>query len=75
MKKLLVLLVIVAAGYFVYQKFVAGKQSEELKQVQVLAEDFAAADPGGLGLISSVISQVNKAPEGFFQATPLREIR
>ncbi len=43
MKKLLVLIVIVAAGYFAYQKFIAVNLSEEQKQVQALADDFAAA--------------------------------
>jgi hypothetical protein len=43
MKKLLVLIVIVVAGYFAYQKFVVGNVSAEQKQVQVLADDFAAA--------------------------------
>ena len=32
MKKLLVLMVIVAAGYFAYQKFVAGEGSDEVRQ-------------------------------------------
>ncbi len=42
MRKLLVLIVIVAAVYFAYQKFVVGESSEELKQVQALADDFSA---------------------------------
>ncbi len=43
MKKLLALLLVVAAGYFVYQKFVVGSMTDEMKQVQALADDFAAA--------------------------------
>jgi hypothetical protein len=43
MKKLFVLIVIVAAGYFAYQKFVVNGVSEEQKQVQALADDFDAA--------------------------------
>lgn len=42
MKKILVLIIIAAAGYFAYQKFVVGEQSEELGQVRALAGDFAA---------------------------------
>lgn len=41
MKKLLVLALVVAAGYFAYQKFVVGEGSEEVKQVQALADEFA----------------------------------
>jgi len=43
MKKLIVLILVLAAGYFAYQKFVVRSQSEEQKQVQALADDFAAA--------------------------------
>jgi len=43
MKKLLVLILVLAAGYFAYQKFVGGSMSDEQKQVQVLADGFAAA--------------------------------
>ncbi len=42
MKKLLVLMVIVAAGYFAYQKFVAGEGSDEVRQVRALADEFSA---------------------------------
>lgn len=42
MKKLLVLILVVAVGYFAYQKFVAGEQSEEMKGVQALHDDFSA---------------------------------
>ena len=42
MKKLIVLILILAAGYFVYQKFVVGSLGDEQKQVQALADDFAA---------------------------------
>lgn len=41
MKQFVVLVLIVAAGYFAYQKFVAGEGSEEVKQVQALAGEFA----------------------------------
>ena len=43
MKKLLVLILVLAAAYFAYQKFVVGTMSDEQKQVQVLADGFAAA--------------------------------
>jgi len=43
MKKLLVLLLVLAAGYFAYQKFVAGGVSGEQKQVRALADEFYAA--------------------------------
>jgi len=43
MKKLIVLILVLAAGYFAYQKFVVRSLSEEQKQVQALADDFAAA--------------------------------
>ncbi len=42
MKKLIVLILIVAAGYFVYQKFVAGEQGEEMQQVRTLEDEFSA---------------------------------
>jgi len=42
MKKLIILILVVAAGYFAYQKFVVDGQSEEMKGVQALADDFAA---------------------------------
>jgi hypothetical protein len=42
MKKLIILILIAAAGYFVYQKFVAGEQGEEMKQVRVLEDEFSA---------------------------------
>jgi roadblock/LC7 domain-containing protein len=43
MKKLIVLILVLAAGYFAYQKFIVGSLSDEQKQVQVLADGFAAA--------------------------------
>jgi hypothetical protein len=43
MKNLIVLALVVVAGYFAYQKFFAGSQSAEQKQVQALADEFAAA--------------------------------
>jgi|WetSurMetagenome_2_1015567.scaffolds.fasta_scaffold758440_1 hypothetical protein len=43
MKKLLVLILVVAAGYMVYQKFVVGSLSDEQKLVQALAAEFSAA--------------------------------
>jgi hypothetical protein len=43
MKKLVVLILVVAAGYFAYQKFVVGNVSAEEKQVQALADEFSAA--------------------------------
>jgi len=43
MKKIFVLILVLAAGYFAYQKFVVGGLSDEQKQVQALADDFAAA--------------------------------
>ena len=43
MKKLIVLILVLAAGYFAYQKFVVRSLTEEQKQVQALADDFAAA--------------------------------
>jgi xanthine dehydrogenase iron-sulfur cluster and FAD-binding subunit A len=42
MKKLLVLILVLAAAYIAYQKFVVRGTSEEQKQVQALADDFAA---------------------------------
>jgi hypothetical protein len=42
MKKILVLIIIVAAGYFAYQNFIVGKQSEEMKQVRTLEDEFSA---------------------------------
>ena len=41
MKKLIILILVVAAGYFAYQKFV-GNVSDEQKQVQTLSAEFAA---------------------------------
>jgi len=43
MKKLLVLIVLLAAGYFAYQYFSGGNLSAEQKQVQALVDDFANA--------------------------------
>jgi hypothetical protein len=43
MKKLLVLILVVAAGYMAYQKFVVGSLSDEQKQVRALADEFSAA--------------------------------
>ena len=43
MKKLLVLVLVVAAGYMAYQKFVKGGQTEETRMVQALADEFADA--------------------------------
>lgn len=43
MKKILILLLVLAAGYFAYQKFVVGSLSDEQKQVQALADGFSAA--------------------------------
>lgn len=43
MKKLLILLLVLLAAYFAYQKFVVGNLSDEQKQVQVLADEFSAA--------------------------------
>lgn len=43
MKKLVVLILIVVAGYFAYQKFVVNNMSDEQKQVQVIADEFQAA--------------------------------
>jgi hypothetical protein len=42
MKKLIILILVVVVGYFAYQKFVVDGQSEEMKGVQALADDFAA---------------------------------
>jgi hypothetical protein len=42
MKKLLVLILVLAAGYVAYQKFVVRSLTDEQKQVQALADDFAA---------------------------------
>ncbi len=42
MKKLLVLILVLTAGYFAYQKFVVGEKSEEMKQVQALADQFSS---------------------------------
>ncbi len=42
MKKLIILILVVVLGYFAYQKFVVGGQSEEMKGVQALADDFSA---------------------------------
>ena len=42
MKKIVILLLVVALGYFAYQKFVVGGQSEEMKEVQALSDDFSA---------------------------------
>ncbi len=43
MKKLLILLLVLLAAYFAYQKFVVNNLSEEQKQVQALADEFQAA--------------------------------
>ncbi len=42
MKKLLLLILVAAVGYFAYQKFVVGEGSQEQKQVQALTDEFAA---------------------------------
>lgn len=41
MKKLVILILIAAAGYFAYQKFVVNNLSEEQKQVQAIADEFS----------------------------------
>lgn len=43
MKKLIILILILAAGYMAYQKFVVGTLTDEQKQVRVLADQFSAA--------------------------------
>lgn len=43
MKKLIVLALVVVAGYYAYQYFSGGNLSDEQKQVQALADDFQAA--------------------------------
>jgi hypothetical protein len=43
MKKLIVLILVLAAGYFAYQKFIVGSLSDEQKQVQAIADEFQAA--------------------------------
>lgn len=43
MKKLLILVLVLLAAYFAYQKFVVGSLSDEQRQVQVLADEFSAA--------------------------------
>jgi len=43
MKKLLILILVLAAGYFAYQKFVVNGMSDEQKQVQTLADEFQTA--------------------------------
>ena len=43
MKKLVILILVVAAGYMAYQKFGGGSLSDEQKQVRALAGEFAAA--------------------------------
>jgi hypothetical protein len=42
MKKLFILILVVAAGYFAYQKFVVNNLSDEQKQVQAIADEFSA---------------------------------
>ena len=42
MKKLIILILVVAAGYFAYQNFVVGEHSAELKQVRALEDEFSA---------------------------------
>ncbi len=46
MKKLIVLALVVVAGWFAYQKFVGGGLSGEEQQVQALADEFATAEKG-----------------------------
>ena len=43
MKKLIILILILAAGYMAYQKFVVGTLTDEQKQVRSLADQFSAA--------------------------------
>jgi len=43
MKKLIVLVLIVVAGYFAYQKFVVNSLSDEQQQVQAIADEFQTA--------------------------------
>jgi predicted negative regulator of RcsB-dependent stress response len=43
MKKLIVFVLIVVAGYFAYQYFSGGNLSDEQKQVQALADEFLTA--------------------------------
>mgnify|MGYP001768051954 CR=1 FL=1 len=72
MKKLLVLVLVVAAGYFAYQKFVAGEGSEELQSVRELAGEFSqikqqmtqaerAAGATGMDMTSDADSAMNAA--------------
>ncbi|HSQ35506.1 MAG TPA: hypothetical protein VLQ89_05895 [Candidatus Binatia bacterium] len=42
MKKIVILLLLVGAGYFAYQEFVVKGQSEEQQQVQALVDEFQA---------------------------------
>jgi hypothetical protein len=41
-KKIIVLILIAVAAYFAYQEFVVKGQSDELRQVQALADEFQA---------------------------------
>ena len=43
MKKLFLLIVIAAAGYFAYQQFIVHDLSAEQRQVQAIADEFQAA--------------------------------
>ena len=59
MKKLLILVLVVAAGYLAYQKFVKGEQSEETRMVQALADELARN-----GMQVSYSISVNEARKG-----------
>lgn len=72
MKKLLILILLAAAGYFAYQKFVVGEQSEETKMVRALADELSAikkqsgeagrtAGISGMDMTSSVDSDMRQA--------------
>ena len=72
MKKLIILILIAAAGYFAYQKFVVNSLSDEQQQVQAIADEFQtarqrmgqaerAAAVGGVDTTSSVDDVMHKA--------------
>lgn len=84
MKKLLVLVLVLAAGYTAYKKFVAAPPSEEMKQVATLAEDFSlikqqmtqagrSAGATGLDMTSDVDSSLAAAETLLKKVQELKE--
>jgi hypothetical protein len=84
MKKLIILILVAAAGYFAYQKFVAGEQGGEMNQVRALEDEFSAikqqmaqaeraAGVSGMDMTSEADSAMGAAEELLKKVQELKE--